>query len=167
MTRYALALTALDEIKRLAAETRAKHPAITDDLLLDGGEIRYMNGMRGTENTWINLGMTCDFVIFYQSWPNFAFIRFLVKKNGTMKTFVYSDNERDLIDENETTFSPAAIHDLNVALYYAADDSGKFDRPLSDLNWQAAETVLGQYEAKTDEDSPKANSRISAKPNIQ
>ena len=76
MTRYALALTALDEIKRLAAETRAKHPAITDDLLLDGGEIRYMNGMRGTENTWINLGMTCDFVIFYQSWPNFAFIRF-------------------------------------------------------------------------------------------
>lgn len=150
MNRYELAMTTLDEIKRLAAEARAKHPEVTDDLLLNGGAIRYMNGMRGTENTWINLGVACEFMNFYQSWPNFSFIRILMFKNGTVKTFVHSDNERDLIDENETAFSPAAIHDLDVALYYATDDSGKFDRPLSELNWQAAEAVLGQYEAKTE-----------------
>ena len=148
MTRYALAMTALDEIKRLAAEARAKHLTITDDLLLDGGTVFYMNKEAGTEFDWTENGRPYEFMNFYQSWPNFSFIRILMFKNGTVKTFVHSDNERDLIDENETAFSPAAIHDLAHALYYAADDSGKFDRPLSDLNWQAAETVLGQYEAK-------------------
>lgn len=80
MDRYALAMTALDEIKRLAAETRAKHPEITDDLLEQNGAIYYMNGMKGTENTWINDGMTCDFMICYTSWPQFGFIRIFGKK---------------------------------------------------------------------------------------
>lgn len=150
MNRYELAMTALDEIKRLAAEARAKHPEITDDLLLDGGTIFYMNKEVGTEFGWTENGRLCEFMNFYQCWPNFSFIRILVFKNGTVKTFVYSDNKRDLIDENETAFSPAAIHDLNVAMYYAADDSGKFDCPLSELNWPAAEAVLGRYEAKTE-----------------
>ena len=60
MTRYALAMTALDEIKRLAAEARAKHPAITDDLLLDGGTVFYMNKEVGTEFDWTENGRPCE-----------------------------------------------------------------------------------------------------------
>ena len=150
MTRYALAMTALDGIKRLAAEARAKHPEITDDLLEQNGVIYYMNGMKGTENTWINDGMTCDFMVCYTSWPQFGFIRIFGTKAGAIRVCVFENNFMEPIEKNEVSFSPAAIHDLNVAMYYAADDSGKFDRPLSELNWQAAEKVLGQYESKTE-----------------
>lgn len=150
MNRYKLAMTALDEIKRLAAEARAKHPAITDDLLLGGGAVRYMNQAKGTENTWINDGMTCDFMVCYSSWPQFGFIRIFGKKSGAVRVCVYNDNEMNPVETNEVPFSPVAIHDLNVAMYYAADDSGKFDCSLSELNWPAAEAVLGQYEAKTE-----------------
>ena len=148
MNRYALAMTALDEIKRLDAEARAKHPEVTDDLLEQNGAIYYMNGMKGTENTWINDGMTCDFMICYASWPQFGFIRIFGKKAGAIRVCVFEDNFMEPIEKHEVPFSPAAIHDLNVAMYYVADDSGKFDRPLSELNWPAAEAVLGQYEAK-------------------
>ena len=150
MTRYALALTALDEIKRLAAEARAKHPEITDDLLLDDGEIYYQNREVGTEYDWIENGRTCDFMICYASWPQFGFIRIVGKKAGAIKVCVYNDNQMDPIETSEVPFSAAAIHDLNVALYYAADDSGLFDKPLSALNWTAAENILGRYEAKTE-----------------
>lgn len=150
MNRYELAMTALDEIKRLAAEARANRPEITDDLLLGGGAVRYMNQTKGTENTWINDGMTCDFMVCYSSWPQFGFIRIFGKKTGAVRVCVYNDNEMNPVETNEVPFSPAAIHDLNVAMYYAADDSGKFDCSLSELNWPAAEAVLGQYEAKTE-----------------
>ena len=109
MNRYALAMTALDEIKRLAAETRAKHPEITDDLLEQNGAIYYMNGMNGTENTWINDGMTCDFMICYASWPQFGFIRIFGKKAGAIRVCVFEDNFMEPIEKHEVPFSAAAM----------------------------------------------------------
>lgn len=150
MNRYELAMTALDEIKRLAAEARANRPEITDVLLNQNGAIFYKNKSFSTEERWDIDEETCKFMIFYKSWPRFCFVCVYATKSGRIITEVFDNSADGPTERKETTFSPAAIHYLNVAMYYAADDSGKFDRPLSELNWPAAEAVLGQYKAKTE-----------------
>lgn len=148
MTRYDLAITALNEITRLIASVRERYPAIKDSRLELDGAIHYANGNDGTIFDWSENGRTCEFYVYFAADPKPGFIKCNAYKDGEIVTYVYPGSEMEPAETIRSRFDPEAIHALAYAMYYAADDCGKFDKPLDDLDWTAAELVMGRYPAK-------------------
>lgn len=116
-------------------KARQLYPEITNDMLVDGGDIYYMNGNDGTEFDWFANDMCCEFYVFYNSTEK-GFIKVIVKKNDTIHGYVYLDEGRgEAIDLETYWLEDGEACYLASLLFLEADQNYLFDRNINRINF--------------------------------
>lgn len=111
----------VNERKRLA-------PEVTDDALMDGGAIYYMNGNDGTEFDFFANGRTCEFEQFYKS-TELGCIKAYLTDTGVLSGYLWKDEGKARgveLDEKQLT-DPETAEAFAWYLENEFDGNGIYD----------------------------------------
>lgn len=121
------------EIERIFKVARNMYPDITDDMLDSNGAIYYMNGNDGTPFDWNCNGRLCEFYVYHKN--EIGFIKAFVNRNNTIDVYIYENGEMKPTYEFEEEMKNLRAIDFANLMNYIADDKGKWDNPIDELDW--------------------------------
>lgn len=127
----------LNDIIDYIEEIRSHYPNIADDVLLDNGTIKYMNGDDGTDFDWDMNHRCCEFCLLFKESKR-IFIKVLVFSNDTMVGYAFEDADYDSGEKMERTEleSGDALF-LASLLVQEADEKNLFDADITRIDFDA------------------------------
>ena len=129
---------------------RNEYKDITNDMLLNDGDIFYMNGDDGTDFDWEMNGRCCEFFMFYKDTEN-GFIKVIVTSEDVVYGYHYDNNGKahgERFEEYSLEHGDAEY--LYHLLLQEADDKNIYDEPISNINFDANIEVESGKKKKKD-----------------
>ena len=122
----------IDVVIKYFEKIRKDFPNIKNEDLYDNGEIYYANGNDGTAFDWSANERLCEFFIYGKN--EIGFIKVFVKRNDTIKAYVYEDFGFHPTKEYESEkLEKGFASRLKNSMLRAADYKAKYDMPLKYL----------------------------------
>ena len=142
----------IEDIVNYFKAIRNEYKDVTNDMLLNDGDIFYMNGDDGTDFDWEMNGRCCEFFMFYKDSEN-GFIKVIVTGEDIIYGYHYDNNGKARGERfEEMSLDSGDAEYLYRLLLQEADDKGIYDEPISNIDFDAYVEDDGKKKKKKKDD---------------